>query len=88
MKTVISLIVSAMVLFAIARVEAEPYAWCNSPFINCTYVDKTYNLHYKSVSTKDPYLPNTIRTTDTLGNVWITEPNPYNKKELRTRKLH
>jgi len=73
-------------LILAGTVQAEPYEWMNNPMLNGGHTQK-YEAPYRAITEKNPYEDGT-RTYDNRGNVWYTDVNPYNKKELRTRKIH
>ena len=83
MRNVSKMILMMLMTFSIS-ISAEPYDWCNSKFINC---DKQYNETARIYTEKNPYEPG-LRHTNTRGDVWYTKPNPYNNKQLRTRRIH
>ena len=62
---------------------AEPYDWCKSKFIDC---DNSYEETNKIYTKKNPYEPG-LRHTNSRGNVWYTEQDPYQKDRLRTRPI-
>ena len=73
-----------VILLISVNVYSAPYDWQANPMLNG---NKQYNALYTTITEPNPYGKGQ-RTKDNKGNVWITEKNPYNPKELRTRQIH